>query len=208
MKTKLNIQPRRLAAVAGLLAITGLSGLAIAADHTDSPAAAADPAVDIADFYAWHTDDKLVAVVTFAGLSDAGAPATYDAETVYGIHIDTDDDNEPDQSIWVKFGQNGAGDWGVQAMGIPGEDDAVVGEVATNIEGAGGSLVFAGLREDPFFFDFEGFGDTLETGTLSFDAERDSFAGTNVTAIVIEMDRAAAAGDSESLSMWATAGRK
>lgn len=208
MKTKLNIQPRRLAVAAGLLAITGLSGLAIAADHTDSPAAAADPAVDLADFYAWHTEDKLVAVVTFAGFGEAGEDATYDAETVYGIHIDTDGDNEADSDIWVKFGQNESGDWGVQAMGIPGEDDAVVGEVETNIEGAGGSMVYAGLREDPFFFDFEGFVDTLETGTLSFDAERDGAAGTNVTAVVIEMDLAAAAGDSEALSMWATAGRK
>ena len=208
MKTKLKMQPRRLAAAAGLLAITGLSSLAIAADHTDSPAAAGDPAVDIADFYAWHTDDKLVAVVTFAGLGEAGASATYDAETLYGIHIDTDGDNEADQDIWVKFGQNGSGDWGVQAMGIPGEDGAVVGAVEGNIEGAGGSMLYAGLREDPFFFDFEGFGDTLETGTLMFDGERDSFAGTNVTAIVVEMDRAAAAGDADSIALWATAGRK
>lgn len=211
--------PRRRAYAVASVALAGLMGTALtfglgqpvafAADHTDSPAAADDPAVDIADFYAWHTTDgRLVAVLSFAGLAEAGDPATYDAATLYGIHIDTDGDNVADEDIWIRFGQNGAGDWGVQAAGIPGESAALMGAVESNLAGDGGAMLYAGLREDPFFFDFEGFGDTLSTGTLSFDATRDSFAGKNTTAIVVEMDLASAAGTATSLSMWATASRK
>jgi hypothetical protein len=199
----------KLATVAVLAAVSLQPPGVLAADHTDSPAAADDPAVDIADFYAWHTDGgRLVSVLTFAGLGEAGVAATYDAETLYGIHIDRDGDNASDRDIWFRFGQNGNGDWGVMATGIPGEDAPVSGAVQTNLDGAAGTQLFAGLTEDPFFFDFEGFGDTLATGDLAFDAERDSFAGTNVTAIVVEMDLDDAVDGAATLSMWATASRK
>ena len=66
---------------------------------------------------------------------------------------------------------------------------------------------WAGLREDPFFFDLTGYQETLDTGTIAFDSNRDDFAGTNVTAIVIEMDAAAAAADGTQLQIWATTGR-
>jgi hypothetical protein len=52
-----------------------------------------------------------------------------------------------------------------------------------------GVKVWAGLFDDPFFFDLQGFRDTLNTGTLSFDSERDFFAGQNLTAVVIEIPK-------------------
>ena len=82
------------------------------------------------------------------------------------------------------------------------------GGVEETLEGAGGAQLFAGLRDDPFFFDFQGFGDTLATGQIMFDADRDSFAGTNVTALVVEMDLDDALDGESTLSMWATASRK
>ena len=60
---------------------------------------------------------------------------------------------------------------------------------------------------DPFFFDLQGFTDTLGTGTLSFDDMRDGFAGQNVTAVVIEVPVAAAIDGNSSLSLWATSAR-
>ena len=105
--------------VGGVLAL-GTSGV-FAADHAEAPGTQADSAADISDFYAWHTaDDKVVAVIDFAGLAAAGDPATYDADVLYGIHIDNDGDNEPDLDVWVRFGQNGAGEWGVQVVDLPG----------------------------------------------------------------------------------------
>ncbi|NVB39351.1 DUF4331 family protein [Pseudenhygromyxa sp. WMMC2535] len=185
-----------------------LSHTAQGADHTDSPAAAADSAVDLADFYAWHTEsDHLVLAVNFAGLASPGADATYDAEALYGFHVDRDQDGVSDHDIWIRFGQNGAGEWGVQVSGLPGEDP-LVGPVDTVLTSDAGSMAFAGPREDPFFFDFEGFLATLDTETLAFDPTRDSFAGTNVTSIVIETGLDGVADGSTNIDVWATAARK
>jgi len=194
--------------LATALAVVTIPTVALAADHTDSPAAEDDPAADISDLYAWHTqDDRLVLVLNYAGLTAAGGQATYDADMLYGFHIDRDGDNVSDHDIWVRFGQNDADEWGVQVEGLPG-DDTVSGAVDTNMTTTGGNMVFAGPREDPFFFDFEGFMDTLSTMTLAFDPTRDSFANTNVTSIVVDVDLDMAASGSDALSIWATASRK
>ena len=194
---------------AAVLAVTGHHLAASAADHTDSPGASDDPAADIADLYAWQSaEGRLTLILTYAPFGEAGVGATYDAQTLYGVHVDTDGDNEADHDIWVRFGQNDQGDWGVQAMGLPGEAGAIEGAVGSNLEGSAGGMLFAGLREDPFFFDFEGFGDTLATGTLSFDGTRDSVAGTNVTSVVVEFDTEELTGGPDAIQIWATASRK
>ena len=109
-----------------LVFITALlaSSTALAADHAEAPTAGADPAADIADLYAWYDGTDVRFALTFAGLGAAGDPATYDADVLYQIHIDNDGDTMADHSIEVRFGQNDDGDWGVQAMGVPGADGA------------------------------------------------------------------------------------
>ena len=192
------------AAAGALLALP-----ALAADHAEAPGTQADPAADIDDLYAWHTSaGKIVAVMTFAGPADAGLGAVYDADVLYGIHIDSDGDNESDTDVWVRFGEASDGSWGVQVSGLPGGDDVVEGPVEENLDAGGGLKVFAGLREDPFFFDFTGFLDTVTTGTVAFDSTRDAFAGKNVTAIVVEMDTATVTGSEHNIQLWATTGRK
>ncbi|MFV8750297.1 DUF4331 family protein [Nannocystaceae bacterium ST9] len=183
----------------------GTSGV-FAADHAEAPGTMADLAGDLTDVYAWTADGKLVVVVDFAGLQEPGTPATYDADMLYGIHIDNDGDNQPDLDTWVRFGQNGAGEWGVQVVDLPGGDALVEGAVETTIDAGGGLRVFAGLRDDPFFFDLDGFKATLMTGTVMFDSNNDHFAGTNVTSIVVEMDVASVG--TEDIQLWATTGRK
>jgi len=182
-----------------------------AADHAEAPGAAADPAADIADFYAWHTDnDTVVVALTFAGLASPGDPATYDTEVLYGFHIDNNLDNASDIDIWCRFGTNMAGDtWGVQCMNVPGAGAALEGEVETEIVDMDDDAVkiWAGPREDPFFFDLSGYQETLMTGDIAFDSDNDDFAGTNVTAIVIEMDAATAAAEGTELQTWATTAR-
>lgn len=179
-----------------------------AADHTDPPAlvGANANAGDIADLYAWAENDKLTTVLTFSGLTApiADQAGNYDADVLYGIHIDNTGDHIANANIWVRFGLNDLGEWGLQVVGMPGEVGPVIGAVETAIDGGNGTKAWAGLRDDPFFFDFAGFGTTLQTGTLSFDATRDTFAGTNTTAIVLEMPTTAALGAGTSLSIWAT----
>lgn len=194
----------------GLLSALALSPMTVqAADHTDPPAVSVNPAADIADFYAYHrgtgANQTLVTVLTFAGLQApmAGQTGTYDPNVLYAIHIDNDGDNKPNTTIYARFGKNRNDQWGIQVINLPGEAGPLVGEVEKTIDGTN-SKVFAGLRDDPFFFDLQGFTTTATTGTLSFDSTRDTFKGTNVTAIVLEMPMSAALGAGTSLQVWAT----
>lgn len=195
----------------------GSSGAVEAADHTDPPSRttgdSADRAADIGDIYAWHTTDgHTVLVLTYAGPNEpiAGQTATYDPDVIYGIHIDTDGDQAADQELWVRFGQSASGNWGVQVEGIPGGDPAVQSgavEITNRISGVTDGFFWAGLRDDPFFFDLQGFQDTLSTGTLSFVNDRDFFAGKNISAIVIQLQTSDLVAAGGSFDVWATTGR-
>lgn len=205
-----------------------------AADHADAPLTMTETAADIADVYAWHTErGTIVAIVTFAGLRAAGDDPVYDPEALYTIHIDNtadsaekaqytdnDNDNESDIQIHVRFGQNNLGEWGVQFNNVPGADDATFdGPVQTPITN-GVATVIAGDFDDPFFFDFEGFlatranllddSDPFDVGFASIvaGAPVDFFAGTNVMAIVVEMDANSAVNENADnfVQIWATTG--
>ena len=180
-----------------------------AADHTDPPdRVMAGNTADIGDIYAWHDSSAgtLTVALTFAGplapiADQAGA---YDEDVLYGVHIDNNGDNAPNFNVWVRFAQNDLGDWGVQVTGLPGTTGPVEGAVETTLNPGNDVKVWAGLRDDPFFFDLEGFNDTLATSTLAFDPTRDSFAGANITAVVLEVPLAAALSGSDDLQVWAT----
>jgi hypothetical protein len=166
-----------------------------AADHLDPSARVSTTpgnSADIADVFAWHTaaDGNLVVAMTFAGpvASDA---FTGDRDVLYAIHIDGNDAmHDPDVTVWARFGQDSEGNWGVRFDGIPGAGGAVVGRVGSIIDLAG-AKAYAGVREDPFFFDLQGFRDTLMTGNLQFDCLggvcTDFFSGLNDSSIVIEI---------------------
>jgi len=203
--------PRAAGALMALAAslILGVA-VASAADHKEAPGTQADPGADLADVYAWHdlAANRLVAVMTFAGLADSAVGPTYDANLLYTLHIDHTGDNQPDINVYCRFGQNDVGEWGVQVQNLPGAAGTIIGPVDTVIDGGNSTKVFAGPREDPFFFDLDGFRQTLQTGTLSFSSVRDRFAGLNVTAIVLEMNLNTALSGATSLKLWATTGRK
>lgn len=182
-----------------------------AADHNEAPGAIADHVADIDDVYAWHTaDGKLVAIVTFGGPGGmpVAPPDAFDAGVLYGIHLDRDGDFVADQDVWVRFGQNAAGQWGVQFEGIPGGSGTVSGAVGAAVDAGNGLQAMAGTFDDPFFFDLTGLQDTLATGAVGFQSTRDSFAGRNVNAIVVQMDTAAATASNPVVRLWATTGRK
>lgn len=186
-----------------------------AADHNDPPGrvmgASADRAADIGDVYAFTRGENTVFVLTFAGpeMPSADQAGTYDPDVIYQLWIDEDGfgtgaDPTP---INVRFGQNSSGHWGMEVDGFPGQSGAVTGPVEWRNElGTGGAegLFWAGLRDDPFFFDGTGFGETGMTGTLSFMSARDSFAGQNITAITISVPNAEI---DATFDVWATASR-
>ncbi len=198
------------AMIAGLLALAHFNAApADAADHLDpGPRVSLGDSADIGDLYAWHNDaGNLVVILTYAGPQAAGTDAVYDREVLYGIHIDdSDDDLSPDRDLWFRFGQNAAGEWGVLAQNIPGGGPAITGNVQSQIE-AGQAKVFAGQMDDPFFFDGEGFAETLATGDLAFNPARDAFAGQNINVIVAEFPIAEISDEAGPYNIWATTAR-
>ncbi len=178
---------------------------ALAADHAESPAATADPSADIADAFIFRADGKLVGAITFGGIADPnprvdGPTGRFDPDVLFIVNIDTSGDALPEHEILVRFGRNAAGEAGVQFENVPGAGVAAFsGPVERVLASPTGLRGFAGLRDDPFFFDSRGFNATLATfngsdrprGTLMFNAARDTFSFRNLTAIVFEMDLAA-----------------
>lgn len=128
--------------------------------------------------------------------------------------------------IHARFGRNGRGECGVQLENIPGAGGTVSGPVETIFESSTGLKVFAGVRNDPFFFDAEGyaalvasFAGTGQSGDLvgafrlaGGQPRRDSFANRNVSAIVFEMDNAALAPSGGTIRprvrVWGTTARR
>ncbi len=196
---------RRLLASAIALPLAAFAALAYASDHQEAGTiSGADPAADIGDLYVWHDQGRVNAVLTFAGYRLRTEAPVYDADVLYQIHFDVDGDNLADEIVEARFGQNSAGDWGVRIDGLPGSSAPLVGAVDETLED-GAARAVGGQFDDPFFFDLQGFQDTLSTGTLSFDASRDFVALKNTSAVVVSFE--ASALGSESFSAWATTGR-
>lgn len=187
----------------------------IAADHLDPPSrtnasvdTTPDRAADIADVFAWHTDTKINLIVTFAGPQATNLPATFDPDVLYTVNIsNAGSRTDPEIPIYIRFGQGSTvSQSGVQVQGIPGVSGAIEGSVESNIT-KDGVMVRAGLFDDPFFFDLQGFIDTAATGTLSFDSTRDFFAGQNLTAVVISIPRDRIENGTNLVDIWATTAR-
>lgn len=205
-------------ALAGLLAL--MTGGATAADHADAPSSTLDPSADITDVFVFRAADKLVGVIAFGGAPRPrarvdGPTGRFDPDALFTYHIDTNRDALPDINVRIRFGKNSKNEWGVELENLPGARSRYVfGPVETVNTSASGLRFYAGLRDDPFFFDFEGFQDTLSTfaadgpsGQLRFSSARDSFRFRNLTAIAFEMDIDAATKGSRDINVWATASR-
>jgi len=186
----------------------------VAADHLDSPTRT-DPAfdmtpdrpADIADVYTWYTASSVIIAMTFAGPAPADNPGTYDREVLYTINISTDADKATVEiPINIRFGQAGNLN-GVQFNGLPGLTDPFVGPVETDLTTSNGIKLRAGLFDDPFFFDLQGFRETRSTGTLKFDKNRNFFNGQNDTAIVMEIPRTLLANGTNPLAIWGATSR-
>jgi hypothetical protein len=210
-----------LVAAGGAAAAWGLVA-ADAADHLDPPARTnptatppgTDRAADIADLYAWHDSDADTAtvVLTFFGPNPADDDMTVscDPDVLYTIHFDTDGadtDYASDIDVHARFGEDDVGNCFLQVENLPGAGGATVQTRVEHVTQAGGAMVYAGLRDDPFFFDLTGFQTTLMTGTLSFEVDRDFFALRNASALVIEMPLTAVSATGGSFRVWATSSR-
>lgn len=202
-----------LVAGAAVLGIASLGQRGVdAADHLDSPTrtdpafdATPDRPADIADIYAWHTPTDIIVALTFAGPNPANQAGTYDRDVLYAINISNDGDATTTEfPIRIRFGFDGNRP-GVLVTGLPG--GATVQGPVEQVLSVNGMLVKAGLFDDPFYFDLQGFRETRSTGTLRFNNQRDFFAGQNDTAVVIQIPRALVQNGNQLIQVWSAASR-
>lgn len=189
----------------------------IAADHIDAPAVQGGSS-DITDYYAFQGEntDNLVFVANVQGLLSPAATgaASFDENVLIEFNIDNDGDNIEDLVIQAIPRDGKMHFFGPVAPGNAGlastiKTDATVGKV--DVTSYGGSAIisnengmkyFAGPRDDPFFFDFGQYTEIIAGNATSFnDPGTDTFAGTNVLSVVVEVPKSMLGG-SGSLNTW------
>ncbi len=155
------------------LAFAGLTTPAESADHRDSTKTTADPTSDINDVFSFVDGSNFVLGMTVTPF--AGATAKFGDAVRYVFHT----------TSGTKFGETKASsdvictfDAAQKISCWVGTDDYVTGDAssaATPLKSASGKVqVFAGMRSDPFYFNLQGFKDTVTTvegaaASLTFD---------------------------------------
>jgi len=232
-----------LAAVIAPLAIAvGIGmGVAIAADHAESPGADADAPADLADVFVFRSPEnpqRMVGSITFGGRplprSRIDQQFYCDPRALYILNIERASatgtfTSIPTTQIFVRFAPSTttAGRCAVQLENVPGSGGTFSGPNETVFTSSTGLKAFAGLRNDPFFFDAEGYngmvaafaapppagGYVVSSFGLGSRPRRDSFANRNVSAVVFEMDiealaPAGAGGVRPKVRFWSTTARR
>jgi len=168
-----------------------------AADHLDAPTAKLDGRVDINDVYVFHPGeaghqdlDRTVLVMTVnpgAGVLEHSS-TTFSPDALYEFLIDTNGDAKKDITIRAEFSDVEDGHQDVKVRLIARHRRTLIGKGPTEqiIEGDGGMRVFAGLRDDPFFFDLANFNNGATFCGAGLPVS-DFFLGLNTTALVVEV---------------------
>lgn len=199
-----------------------------AADHRDTTLLTNNPGVDINDVYAFVSPSNPSNVVLAMTVSPFVAPAEngtrfFEPDALYQFKIDTNADAVEDlviQAVPTKV-VNGRQDLLIYGPARPertGATNRLIKRkadfsvrVSENLEARsrlfGGMRVFAGLRDDPFFFDLTQFQAVVRGQASSFrNPGIDTFAGFNTLSIVVELP-ATALGSNPNVGVWATTSR-
>ena len=187
----------------------GLTGPARAADHRDAPTIDEYSAIDINDVFMFRDpsdSSKLVMVLSTQAVADPLFQPSYHFQqnALYRLNFTTSKDARPTANIDIVFGRyanqadcpspqpacqpfqarfpNGRHVEGLATQGTAGETHLAP---AITADAASGIKVFAGPREDPFFFDLVGFNRSIAAGANKFTGV-DAFLGKNVNAIAVE----------------------
>jgi hypothetical protein len=162
---------RALAATAMLVAPS-----ARAADHRDGPAAKAAPEADITDVYAWMSADASKMYLILNVSPAATTASKFSDKVSYVLHLNSQSaygetdptkishvnlicqfDASATQQISCWLGPAAAGGIGTPTDYVTGDASATTGLTSQN----GKFKVFAGLRDDPFFFNLDGFNNVV-----------------------------------------------
>ncbi len=210
--------------VLGLGIIAAASFFIIAADHIDAPAVKGGSS-DITDFYAFQgqNTNNLVFAANMQGLlsPSATAGAAFDENVLIEINIDNTGDNVEDLVIQAIprdgkmyfFGPIAPSQTGlnstIQSTSTVGGVVDITAYGSNAIIGTNaGMTFFAGPRDDPFFFDFAQYSEIIGGMATSFDSPgSDTFAGSNVLSVVIEVPKSMIGG-SGTIKTWVETKRK
>jgi hypothetical protein len=211
-----------------------------AADHLDAPGLTppgGSVQTDITDVYAFQSPThpkNMVLALNVNGVASpteaAPGPNRTFAEAIpqvkssspvtYNFHVDNNGDAVTDVSIQVSFGKakkDGAQKMRVLLTGVKGNKKVNLEWQSTafgkspKVKRERGIGLFAGRRDDPFFFDLTGFlnilgpgRSLLGCGSATSHPERDFFARRNVSSIVIELPSKLLTRGSSKIGVWAS----
>jgi hypothetical protein len=231
-----SLRTKSVAVAAAVLALGLTAGIAIAvgvgpggagaADHLDAPGLTppgGDVRLDLTDVYAFRAaGGRTALVLNVNGFSKAGQQAAFATgvpsvaatkRVSYNFRIDNNGDARQDVVLSVTFGKPTME--GVQKLQVRRNGKLILagktsrfGMVAANT--GKGVRAFAGMRDDPFFFDLDGFLNILSNQPgKSFlgckSARTDKFAGSNVSSIVLELSPSLVTRrGSSKIGVWAT----
>lgn len=199
--------------------------VAIAADHIDAPAVSGGTS-DITDFYAFQgsNSSNIAFVANVQGLLGSGSEtqnAAFDENVLIEFNIDTDQDNVEDLVIQATardgkmyvFGPSAPSQTGLNSTILTNSANQLVVDItpygeSAIVESSGGIQAFAGPRDDPFFMDFARYGQIIGGMETEFaNPGTDTFQGTNVMSVVIEVPKSMIGG-SGTINTWVESKRK
>src|SRR5215475_7372159 len=208
---------KRKIAVAALVVIAGIALMALparhmkGADHAEATGVAGDPGADIADVFAFldpNDNSKVVLALDVEGFvvpSELLNLSFFAPDVVYRFEIENTGDAKPDQTIDITFSpQTSRSKPQMATIKLPdGSTFAAPTTVQTlaatpnpfvvTTDTGSGASFFAGLTDDPFFFDIVGFNrfvGSVVAGSpdvTKLQRNRDSFAGYSVHMIAISV---------------------
>jgi hypothetical protein len=187
-----------------------------AADHGDAPIASNNQSTDIADVFAFldpNDNSRLILAMTQRGFIASGENANFgifDQFLKYRLQLETTGDARPDQFIDITFSpvtQSGGPQTATielpsgrvftapttrSTTATESREETLARQMVTP-DPATGILFFAGLVDDPFFFDIPAFGRFVTSVRMGapdptlLQRGRDSFAGYNVMGIALSI---------------------
>jgi hypothetical protein len=206
-----------------------VGGIVVAADHIDAPSvtgpSSTSLASDITDVYAFQSpadNTKMVLVMNVKGLMSPATTATaaFGNNVLYEMNIDNTGDNVEDLVIQFLVQNGKVRAYGPVAPGTTGTTSTVrTNGVMTAVDvtpyspptapvapivatGSNSMKIFAGPRDDPFFFDLVRYKEIIAGTQTAFRMPGfDTFAGTNVMSFVAEIPKALL-GTSATINYW------
>jgi hypothetical protein len=184
---------------------TTIGGFLLASDHIDAPAVK-NQTTDITDLYVFNGADtnNLVFIGNTQGLlaPASTAAAAFDSNTLIQFNIDNNGDNVEDLVIQAVYSKGMMNFYGPVKPSLTGLRGIVEGTLTTAVAvtaygstptistSSNGVKVFAGSRDDPFFFDLNQYHAILVGKAVGFNNPGiDAFAGTNVMSVVAEVPK-------------------